>query len=138
MDTSCSRSHYIPSSPLQPESVIIHSCIFDYTHSFHVQEPCATELSKTITPPFLCANGEPDKVKQMSVIGEKKVICTLPKNSSLCQGLIALICCYYLYQFEYPKNAHQLYVFLADKLCNAPLERKPTTVYKNFIGSVDI
>ena len=76
----------------------------------------------------------------MSVIGEKnlKVICTLHKNSSLYQGLIALICCYYLYQFEYPKNAHNLYVFLADKLCNAPLERKPTTVYKNFIRSVDM
>ena len=103
-----------------------------------MQEPCATELSKTITSPFLCANGEPDQVKQMSVIGEKKVICTLPKNSSLCQGLIAVVCCYYLYQFEYPKNAYQLYVFLADKLCNAHLERKPTTVYKTFIRSVEM
>ena len=64
---------------------------------------------------LLCANGEPDKVKQMSAI-EEKVICTLPKNSSLGQGFIAVVCCYYLYQFEYSKNAYQLDVLLADKL----------------------
>ena len=108
------------------------------TAFFLIQEPCATELNKAITSPFLCVEGQTEKVRQMSVIGEKKVICTLQKNSSLCQGLLALICCYYLYQFEYPKNPHQLYVFLADKLGGAPLERKPTTAYKNFIRSVEV
>ena len=92
-----------------------------------MQEPCATELSKTITSPFLCANGEPDKVKQMSVIGEKgsSLYPRIPPYAKASLLLYAAICTSLSTQTMLINS-----VFLADKLYNAPSRGNPPLFIK--------
>ena len=92
---------------------------------------------KSHTSPFLCIEGTPNNIKQMVVIGEKKVLTSNMADLSITEGLLTLVSCYYAYQLEYPKKVGQVMVFLAKFLAQAPFEKTPSTVFLNLTRSIN-
>ncbi|MCG8624250.1 MAG: hypothetical protein MJE68_19935, partial [Proteobacteria bacterium] len=74
----------------------------------------------------------------MVIIVEKKVLTNNMAGRSIAAGLLVLVSTYYAHQLEFPKNVGTLTTFLARQMGNAPFERNPTTVYTNFMSSIEL
>ena len=82
---------------------------------FSLQEPdvASLDFTRTHTSELLCIQGTENDIRQMVIIGEKKVLTNNMAGRSIAEGLLVLVSTYYAYQLEFPKNVGAVMTFLA-------------------------